>query len=55
MDRRGDPLFHGVELTRMAMLDTWTSAAFGHVAYLLLLAGVGAVVAVRRLTRRLVR
>lgn len=49
------PLFHGVELTRMAMLDTWTSAAFGHVAYLLLLAGVGAVVAVRRLTRRLVR
>jgi lipooligosaccharide transport system permease protein len=48
------PLFHGVELARMAALDAWTSAAWGHIAYLVVLSAVGVVWSVRRLTRRLV-
>lgn len=49
------PLWHGVELTRMAMLAQphWL-AALGHVAYLLVLGGFGTWLAVRRLTRRLI-
>lgn len=49
------PLWHGVELTRMAMLGNvdWLAAA-GHLAYLLVLGGLGAALAVRRLQRRLI-
>lgn len=49
------PLWHGVELTRMAMLaqPDWL-AALGHVAYLLLLGALGSWLAVRGLTRRLI-
>jgi lipooligosaccharide transport system permease protein len=49
------PLFHGVELARGAAqgsLEPW--AAAGHVLYLVALASVGAALAVRRLTRRMV-
>lgn len=49
------PLWHGVELTRMSMLqqpDIW--AALVHVAYLLIFGGVGAWLAARRLQRRLI-
>jgi len=48
------PLYHGVELARMAALGTWTAWAWVHVAYLVVLAAVGLWWAVRRLTRRLV-
>lgn len=51
------PLWHGVELTRMAMLPqahTEPLVAAGHLAYLLALGTVGWWLAVRRLTRRLV-
>lgn len=49
------PLWHGVELCRMASLETWDgSAALIHVAYLGTLAGLGTWWSVRRLTRRLV-
>ena len=49
------PLWHGVELTRMFLLDAvaWPAAA-GHVAYLAVLAAFGAWLSVRRLTRRLI-
>ena len=49
------PLWHGVELTRMAMLGQpdWF-AALGHLGYLLALGALGACLAVRRLTRRLI-
>ena len=49
------PLWHGVELTRMAMLGNvdWLAAA-GHLTYLLVLGGLGAALAVRRLQRRLI-
>jgi len=49
------PLWHGVELTRMAMLaqPDWSAAA-GHVAYLLVLGSLGAWLGVRRLTRRVI-
>ncbi len=48
------PLWHGVELSRMATYGTWTSLAWLHAAYLLVLAFLGTVWAVRRLTARLV-
>lgn len=50
------PLYHGVELTRMAMLGTWAAGpALAHVAYLLVLAVAGAIVARVLLTRKLIR
>jgi len=48
------PLWHGVELCRMGALGTWTPAWIVHVAYLAALAALGAWLAVRRLTQRLV-
>ncbi len=49
------PLWHGVELTRMATLGTWSlGPALGHLAFLLALGAVGYLLAVRALTRRLV-
>lgn len=48
------PLWHGVEVTRMVMLGhVDVAAAVGHVAYLALLGGLGAWLAVRRMRRRL--
>ena len=50
-----NPLWHGVELARTAMLGhPLTSAAAAHVAYLLLIGLVGTWWSVRRLTNRLV-
>jgi lipooligosaccharide transport system permease protein len=49
------PLWHGVELSRMAALERWDGgAAAVHLAYLAALAGIGLWWAVRRLTGRLV-
>lgn len=50
-----NPLWHGVELTRMAMLarPVWDAAA-GHVAYLLVIGLIGTWWSVRRLTARLI-
>ena len=48
------PLYHGVELARMATLAQWSPAAWGHVAYLVALSAVGIWWSVRRLTGRLV-
>jgi len=48
------PLFHGVELARMAALGTWDGSAWVHVGYLVALAALGGWLAVRRLTARLV-
>lgn len=49
------PLWHGVDLCRDLALGTATWwVAIGHVAYLLLWAGVGLAVALRTFTRRLV-
>lgn len=50
-----NPMWHGVELTRMAMLDqtAWVPAA-GHVSYLLVIGLVGTWWSVRRLGSRLV-
>ncbi len=52
---RATPLWHGVELTRMLTLGRpdWP-AALGHLAYLIVLAVVGAILTVRLLRRRLV-
>jgi lipooligosaccharide transport system permease protein len=48
------PLWHGTELARSAALWTWQPlAALGHVAFLLVLLGVGAALSVRYFTRRL--
>lgn len=52
---RVTPLWHGVDLTRMLTLDAVDGvAALGHVAYLLVMAGLGWWWSVRRLTNRLV-
>jgi lipooligosaccharide transport system permease protein len=49
------PLWHGVDLCRTVALGTATAGGvIGHVAYLLLWTGAGAVVAVSRFRRRLV-
>jgi lipooligosaccharide transport system permease protein len=48
------PLYHGVELARMAALGAWTSPAWLHLGYLAALSAVGVWWSVRRLTRRLV-
>lgn len=49
------PLWHGVELTRMATLGTWQAVpALVHVGYLLVLGALGYRLAVRGMTRRLV-
>ena len=48
------PLYHGVELCRASTLQNWSVTDLVHVAYLVALATVGVVWAVRRLTRRLV-
>lgn len=49
------PLYHGVELTRMAMLDRWAAGpALAHLAYLLVLAVLGIWLTHRRLTKKLV-
>jgi lipooligosaccharide transport system permease protein len=49
------PLWHGVELSRMAALERWdASTAAVHVTYLAALTGIGLWWAVRRLTGRLV-
>ena len=52
---KATPLWHGVDLTRMLTLDTVdaTAAALVHVAYLVALAGLGWLWAVRRLGRRM--
>ncbi|MFC5996811.1 ABC transporter permease [Pseudonocardia hispaniensis] len=48
------PLWHGTELARSAALDRWQPlAAVGHVAYLLVLLVVGAVLVTRLFQRRL--
>ena len=48
------PLWHGVDLTRMLTLDTVdVGTALGHVVYLLVLAALGWLWAVRRLGRRM--
>lgn len=50
------PLWHGVELTRAAVLATVPALAPGwHMAYLAVWAAVGTVVAIRLLGRRLIR
>ncbi len=51
---RVTPLFHGVELARMAALGMWDATAWVHVGYLVALSALGAWFAVRRLTGRLV-
>jgi lipooligosaccharide transport system permease protein len=51
---RVTPLWHGVELARMSAFAGWDAMAVVHVAYLAVLAAVGAWWAVRRLERRLV-
>lgn len=52
---KATPLWHGVELTRMLTLDTVDlSMALVHVAYLVVLAALGWLWAIRRLTRRMV-
>jgi lipooligosaccharide transport system permease protein len=49
------PLYQGVDLARMLTLGTLDAGpALVHLAYLLVMAAVGHVLAVRRLTRRLV-
>ncbi len=50
------PLWHGVELTRMASLGAWASplTVAGHLAYLVAFFAVGTALGVRGLTRRLV-
>lgn len=50
------PLWHGVELSRMASLDAWASAGTvtGHLAYLVALLAVAVWFGVRGLQRRLV-
>lgn len=49
------PLWHGVDLARMLTLGTWeTGPALVHLAYLVVLFVVFHLLAVRRLTRRLV-
>ena len=51
---RATPLWHGVDLTRMLTLDTVDgSTALVHVCYLVVLALLGWLWSVRRLTRRL--
>lgn len=51
---KATPLWHGVDLTRMLTLDTVdATAALGHVAYLVVLAALGWLWAVRRLSRRM--
>ena len=48
-------MYQGVDLARMLTLGTLDAGpALVHLAYLLVMAGVGHVLAVRRLTRRLV-
>lgn len=52
---KATPLWHGVDLTRMLTLDTLdTGTALVHVAYLAVLATLGWLWAIRRLTRRMV-
>jgi lipooligosaccharide transport system permease protein len=48
------PLWHGVELCRMSSLEDWRSVALLHIGYLVALSALGARLAVRRLTGRLV-
>jgi lipooligosaccharide transport system permease protein len=51
---KATPLWHGVDLTRMLTLDTVdVGTALVHVAYLAVLAALGWIWAVRRLTRRM--
>ena len=48
------PLWHGTELARAAALDRWAPlAALGHLAYLLVLLGMGIVLVTRLFGRRL--
>lgn len=49
------PLYHGVELVRAATLGVWDVTVLGHVALLLVVAGVGTVLAARRLEGLLLR
>jgi lipooligosaccharide transport system permease protein len=48
------PLWHGVELCRMSSLEDWRPVALLHIGYLVALSALGARLAVRRLTGRLV-
>lgn len=50
------PLWHGVELTRMASLGSWEGAAtvLGHLAYLVVFLVAGVLLGIRGLGRRLV-
>lgn len=50
---RLSPLYHGVELIRSLTLGVVHPGLLGHAAFLLAMAGVGAVVAARRLHRQL--
>jgi lipooligosaccharide transport system permease protein len=50
---RATPLYHGVALERALMLGDVSWGALGHVAYLLVLGGIGVVGAARRLERLL--
>jgi lipooligosaccharide transport system permease protein len=47
------PLYHGVELIRSLTLGVVHPGLLGHMAFLLVMAGVGAVIAARRLHRQL--
>jgi lipooligosaccharide transport system permease protein len=53
---RALPLYHGVELSRMATLDTWgaSSAVGGHLLYLVVLLAVAVWLGIRGLRTRLV-
>jgi lipooligosaccharide transport system permease protein len=47
------PLYHGVELIRSLTLGVVHPGLLGHMAFLLVMAGVGAVIAAHRLHRQL--
>lgn len=47
------PVFHGVELIRQVTVYEIEASALWHIAYLVTLAGVGAVIGIRNLERRL--
>ncbi len=49
-----NPLFHCVELVRLAVFGGWTASSLWHVALLVVFAVVGWVVAVRLLTRAVI-
>jgi lipooligosaccharide transport system permease protein len=50
---RLSPLYHGVQLIRSLTLGVIHPGLLGHAAFLVVMAGVGAVIAARRLHRQL--